>query len=64
MARLKFEIVRNWRGDYSWRLVSTAGQVLAVAGHSYPTADAVRRDVRGMQPGLASAAIEMARRAA
>jgi uncharacterized protein YegP (UPF0339 family) len=60
----KFKIVQDWRGEYRWQLVSRAGQVLAVSGDSYPSADAVKRDVKGMRPELATAPIEVARRVA
>jgi uncharacterized protein YegP (UPF0339 family) len=63
-SMLKFTIIQDWRGEYRWQLISHAGQVLAVSGGSYPSTDAVMREVNGMRPGMASAPIEIALRVA
>jgi uncharacterized protein YegP (UPF0339 family) len=63
-SMFKFKIVQDWRGEYRWQLMSRGGQVLAMSDDSYPSVDAVKRDVRGMRPELATAPIEVARRVA
>jgi uncharacterized protein YegP (UPF0339 family) len=57
--QLKFKIFENWRGEFYWQLVFGAGQVLAVSNCSYSSADAAKKDVKGMRSQLVTAPIEV-----
>lgn len=60
----RFEIFRDWRGEFRWRLLSRLGNVVATSDTSYRSEQIATSAVREMRPELGDAAVAMERRAA
>jgi len=55
----RFEIYRDWRGEFRWRLVSDDGHVFATSGDGYPSEAAAELAVHGLRPRMVDAEIEV-----
>lgn len=60
----RFEIYRDWRGEFRWRLVSDGGHVFATSGDGYPSEEAAELAVHGLQLKMADAQVEVMQSAA
>jgi uncharacterized protein YegP (UPF0339 family) len=60
----RFEIYRDWRGEFRWRLVSDGGHVLANSGDGYPSEAAVYMALQGIQPRMGEAQVYLMSNAA
>ena len=59
-----FEIMTDWRGDFTWRLINDIGHVLATSLDIYASYDSARAALEGLQGELGAASIAPARQAA
>jgi uncharacterized protein YegP (UPF0339 family) len=48
----RFEIFRDWRGDFRWRLLSGLGNLVATSDTSYRSEQLAAGAVQEMQEGL------------
>ena len=56
--RLRFEIYKDTKSGFRWRLKSGNGQTIATSGEAYTTKAACRSGIELVQKGAASATIE------
>jgi len=57
-AGLKFELYKDYRGRFRWRLKSGNGQIVATAGDSYKTKASCREGIELVIRGAGAASIE------
>ncbi len=55
----RFEIYRDWRGEFRWRLVSDGGHVLANSGDGYSSEKTAELALHGIQPKMSEAQIDV-----
>jgi uncharacterized protein YegP (UPF0339 family) len=60
----KFEIFRDWRGEFRWRLLSRLGNVVATSDAAYGTEKNATSAVQEMRHQLSDASVAMERRVA
>lgn len=52
-----FEIFRDWRGSWGWKLVASNGHIVATSGDRFRDARIARRAVHGMLAKLTEAQV-------
>jgi uncharacterized protein YegP (UPF0339 family) len=60
----KFEIFRDWQGEFRWRLRSRLGQVIATSDTSYRSQQIAQSAVRELRPQLGNADVGLEQHAA
>ena len=55
----RFEIFRDWRGEFRWRLVSDDGHVFASSGDGYRSEKDAELALHGIQPKMSAARIDV-----
>lgn len=63
-AMYKFEIFRDWQGQFRWRLLGRLGRVIATSDTSYRTEQIATRVVEDVRSGLGQADVMSGRQAA
>jgi uncharacterized protein YegP (UPF0339 family) len=59
-----FEIFRDWRGQFRWRLLGKLGRVIATSDTSYRSEQIATRALQDLRAGLVDADVMSERRAA
>jgi len=54
----KFELYKDARGEFRWRLVASNGQMIANSGEGYKSKDSAKSGIESVKKNAASAAIE------
>lgn len=60
----KFEIFRDWQGQFRWRILSRLGNVIATSDTSYRSEQIATTAIREMGPKLVDADVGLEQRAA
>ena len=54
----KFELYKDTKGEFRWRLVASNGQMIANSGEGYKSKDSAKNGIESVKKNAASAAIE------
>lgn len=54
----KFELYKDAKGEFRWRLVASNGQMIANSGEGYKSKDSAKSGIESVKKNAASAAIE------
>jgi uncharacterized protein YegP (UPF0339 family) len=54
----KFELYKDAKGEFRWRLVASNGQMIANSGEGYKSKDGAKSGIESVKKNAASAAIE------
>ena len=54
----KFEIYKDGKGEFRWRLVASNGQMIANSGEGYKSKDSAKAGIASVKKNAASAKIE------
>lgn len=54
----KFELYKDTRGDFRWRLVASNGQTIATAGEGYKSKDSAKAGIESVKKNAPIAEIE------
>ena len=54
----KFELYKDTKGEYRWRLVASNGQTIATGGEGYKSKDSAKAGIESVKKNAPSAAIE------
>jgi uncharacterized protein YegP (UPF0339 family) len=54
----KFELYKDTRGDFRWRLVASNGQTIATAGEGYKSKESAKAGIESVKKNAAIAEIE------
>ena len=54
----KFEVYKDVKGEFRWRLVSSNGQTIATAGQGYISKESAKAGIEAVQKDAPIAAIE------
>ena len=54
----KFELYKDPRGEFRWRLIASNGQMIAHSGEGYKSKDSARNGIESVKKSAASATIE------
>ena len=54
----KFEIYKDKKGEFRWRLIASNGQMIANSGEGYKSKDSAKNGIESVQKNAAKAAIE------
>ena len=54
----KFELYKDAKGEFRWRLVATNGQTIATGGEGYKTKDSCKAGIESVKKNAPTAAIE------
>jgi uncharacterized protein YegP (UPF0339 family) len=60
----KFEIFKDWQGEFRWRLRSRLGQVVATSAASYQSQEIARRAAQEVRVSAGEAEVGLEQRAA
>jgi uncharacterized protein YegP (UPF0339 family) len=54
----KFELYKDAKSEYRWRLVASNGQTIATGGEGYKTKESAKGGIESVKKNAAEAAIE------
>jgi len=54
----KFELYKDAKGEFRWRLVASNGQTIASSGEGYKSKDSAKAGIESVKKNAAGAAIE------
>jgi uncharacterized protein len=54
----KFEMYKDAKSEYRWRLVATNGQTIATSGEGYKSKDSAKAGIESVKKNAAGAVIE------
>ena len=54
----KFELYKDAKGEFRWRLVASNGQSIATSGEGYKTKESAKAGIDSVKKNAATAAIE------
>jgi uncharacterized protein YegP (UPF0339 family) len=54
----KFELYKDARGEFRWRLVASNGQTIATSGEGYKAKDSAKAGIDSVKKNAPTAAIE------
>jgi uncharacterized protein YegP (UPF0339 family) len=54
----KFELYKDAKGEFRWRLVAANGQTIATSGEGYKAKDSAKADIESVKKNAATAAVE------
>lgn len=54
----KFELYKDAKGEFRWRLVAPNGQTIATSGEGYKAKDSAKAGIESVKKSAATAAIE------
>jgi len=54
----KFELYKDARGEFRWRLVATNGQTIASSGEGYKSKDSAKAGIESVKKNAPAAPIE------
>jgi uncharacterized protein YegP (UPF0339 family) len=54
----KFELYKDAKGEFRWRLVASNGQTIATSGESYKAKDSAKAGIESVKKNAPTAAIE------
>ena len=54
----KFELYKDTKGEFRWRLVASNGQMIANSGEGYKSKESAKNGIDSVKKNAASAAIE------
>ena len=54
----KFELYKDKKGEYRWRLVASNGQAIASSGEGYTTKESAKAGIESVKKNAPAAAIE------
>ena len=54
----KFEIYKDAKGEFRWKLIASNGQIIANSGEGYKSKDSVKNGIESVKKNAASAAVE------
>jgi uncharacterized protein YegP (UPF0339 family) len=54
----KFEIYKDKKGEFRWKLIASNGQLIANSGEGYTSKDNAKNGIESVKKDAASAAIE------
>jgi uncharacterized protein YegP (UPF0339 family) len=54
----KFELYKDSKGEFRWRLIASNGQTIATSGEGYKAKDSAKAGIESVKKSAASAAIE------
>lgn len=54
----KFELYKDAKGEFRWRLVASNGQTIANSGEGYKSKDSAKAGIDSVKKNAATAAIE------
>jgi uncharacterized protein YegP (UPF0339 family) len=58
LAMARFELYRDNRGEYRWRLKSSSGRSIATSGEAYKTPDAAQDSIAAVKRDAATAGVD------
>ncbi len=53
----KFEVYKDSKGEFRWRLIASNGQTIATGGEGYKTKDSVKNGIESVKKNAATAPI-------
>jgi uncharacterized protein len=54
----KFELYKDTKGEFRWRLVATNGQTIATGGEGYKSKESAKAGIESVQKNAPAAVIE------
>lgn len=54
----KFEIYKDSKGEFRWKLVASNGQTIATGGEGYKSKDSVKNGIESVKKNAPTAAVE------
>ncbi len=54
----KFELYKDTKGEFRWRLIAPNGQTIATSGESYKTKDSAKNGIESVKKNAPTAKIE------
>ena len=54
----KFELYKDAKGEFRWRLVAPNGQTIATSGEGYKSKDSAKAGIESVKKNAATAAVE------
>ena len=54
----KFELYKDAKGEFRWRLLATNGQVIANSGEGYKTKDSAKNGIESVRKNAPAAPVE------
>ena len=54
----KFELYKDNKGEFRWRLLATNGQVIATGGEGYKSKDAAKNGIESVKKNAPAAPVE------
>jgi uncharacterized protein YegP (UPF0339 family) len=54
----KFELYKDAKGEFRWRLIASNGQMIANSGEGYKSKESAKNGIESVKKNAASAAIE------
>jgi uncharacterized protein YegP (UPF0339 family) len=55
---VKFELFKDAKGEFRWRLVASNGQTIATGGEGYKSKDSAKAGIESVKKNAAAAPIE------
>jgi len=54
----KFELYKDTRGEFRWRLIAPNGQTIATSGEGYKAKESAKAGIESVKKNAAAAAVE------